>query len=423
MNGFVETDNLSYFRVNRQAYVSSQVYQQELDEVFEKSWLYLAHLSELSAAGDFLTRDVGGRNLIIQRQDNDEITVFLNACAHRGARVCAESQGNTQRFTCPYHGWTYDGRGALVGQPDKAAYEFRGQCDRSLKLHQVTHEVYKGFVFIHFAPSQQSLREYLGQAADYIDLILDQSQASLEIIPGAFEHAIEANWKLLAENGVDAYHLPFAHKRYLEYLNTLGTDPASHKRTGLGLALGNGHALIMSGPPSTGRPIAYWSPLFPEQLKASIATRFEQLVERFGQDRAEAIAHTNKSLFIFPNLVINDILGLNIRTFFPVSATQVNVTVWGAGFSDESQQERAARINGLISFIGPGGFGTPDDVEILESCQQAYAHSALGYSDFSRGLGPGTQRHTDEEQNRSFWREWSCRLSRQVPLRHLALAV
>jgi hypothetical protein len=72
--------------------------------------------------------------------------------------------------------------------------------------------------------------------------------------------------------------------------------------------------------------------------------------------------------------VINDILGLNIRTFFPVSATQVNVTVWGAGFSNESREERAARINGLISFIGPGGFGTPDDVEILESCQRAYAH-------------------------------------------------
>ena len=107
---------------------------------------------------------------------------------------------------------------------------------------------------------------YLGQAKDYIDLICDQSEAELEIIPGGFEHSIKANWKLLAENGVDAYHLPFAHKRYLEYLNTLGTDPESHKRHGRGEALGNGHALIISGPPSTGRPIAYWSPLFPEAL-------------------------------------------------------------------------------------------------------------------------------------------------------------
>ena len=157
---------------------------------------------------------------------------------------------------------------------------------------------------------------------------------------------------------MDAYHLPFAHKRYLEYLNTLGTDPESHKRHGRGEALGNGHALIISGPPSTGRPIA-WSPLFPEALKPSIAAKFERLVERFGQARAEDIAHTNKSLFIFPNLVINDILGLNIRSFFPTAADEVSVTVWGAGFADETREERAARINGLISFIGPGGFGTP----------------------------------------------------------------
>ncbi|MDF5919091.1 hypothetical protein P4133_03070 [Pseudomonas aeruginosa] len=80
---------------------------------------------------------------------------------------------------------------------------------------------------------------------------------------------------------MDAYHLPFAHKRYLEYLNSLGTDPESHKRHGRGEALGNGHALIISGPPSTGRPIAYWSPLFPEALKPSIAAKFERLVERF----------------------------------------------------------------------------------------------------------------------------------------------
>ncbi len=147
-------------------------------------------------------------------------------------------------------------------------------------------------------------------------------------------------------------------------------------------------------------------------------------MERFGQARAEDIAHTNKSLFIFPNLVINDILGLNIRSFFPTAADEVSVTVWGAGFADETREERAARINGLISFIGPGGFGTPDDVEILESCQRAYAHAALGYSDFSRGMGPATRRHVDEEQNRGFWREWSRRLGQQpAALRRLAVAV
>ncbi|MGC3646001.1 hypothetical protein ACPTFH_31915, partial [Pseudomonas aeruginosa] len=77
------------------------------------------------------------------------------------------------------------------------------------------------------------------------------------------------------------------------------------------------------------------------------------------------------------------ILGLNIPSIFPTAADEVCVSVWAAGFGDETREERAARIKGLISIIGPGGFGTPDDVDILESCQGAYAHAALGYSDFS----------------------------------------
>lgn len=294
MSEYIETDDASYFRVRRQAYVSAELHRRELHEIFDDSWLYAAHLSELREPGDFITRDVGGRNLIIQRRADGEPAVYLNACAHRGAKVCAERQGNSQRFTCPYHGWTYDSHGSLIGLPDKAAYQHAGQCHPELSLTRVKHAVYRNFLFIHYGARQASLETYLGQAKDYIDLICDQSEAELEIIPGGFEHSIKANWKLLAENGVDAYHLPFAHKRYLEYLNSLGTDPESHKRHGRGEALGNGHALIISGPPSTGRPIAYWSPLFPEALKPSIAAKFERLVERFGQARAEDIAHTNK---------------------------------------------------------------------------------------------------------------------------------
>ncbi|MHC3972900.1 aromatic ring-hydroxylating dioxygenase subunit alpha, partial [Pseudomonas aeruginosa] len=242
MSEYIETDDASYFRVRRQAYVSAELHRRELHEIFDDSWLYAAHLSELREPGDFITRDVGGRNLIIQRRADGEPAVYLNACAHRGAKVCAERQGNSQRFTCPYHGWTYDSHGSLIGLPDKAAYQHAGQCHPELSLTRVKHAVYRNFLFIHYGARQASLETYLGQAKDYIDLICDQSEAELEIIPGGFEHSIKANWKLLAENGVDAYHLPFAHKRYLEYLNSLGTDPESHKRHGRGEALGNGHA-------------------------------------------------------------------------------------------------------------------------------------------------------------------------------------
>lgn len=409
-NDFIDTDHQTYFRVSRQAYVCQDVWRQELAHLFDKSWLYAGHESELGAPGSFLTRKVGGRPLIVVREKNGEVTAFLNACAHRGATVCQESAGTTERFSCPYHGWTYDITGKLVGLPGYTAYS----CSEGLpnfSLTKVHLQSYRGFLFICFQESPCSLSDYLGQAKDYIDLVCDQSEAPLQIIPGTIHHSIHANWKLLAENGVDAYHLPHTHKRFLEFLNGMGADPTSHKRTGIGISLGNGHAVIKSGPPSTGRPIAYWSPLFPPEMKPVIETRYTNLVARVGEARAQDIALTNRSLFIFPNLVINDILGLNIRTFFPTAPNKVEVTVWGAGFVDETDQERAARIDGLISFIGPGGLGTPDDVEILESCQRSYAHTGVGYSDFSRGLFPGTMLHTDEAQNRAFWNEWSSRMN------------
>lgn len=406
----VVTDQANFFRVHRAAYVLQDIYRNELENIFDRCWLYAGHVSELRAPGDFLRRNVGGRNLILTKTTFGELNVLLNACAHRGAIVCQEARGNALSFSCPYHGWTYDLNGRLVGLPGGSAYGPEVRDDPNLSLNQIHHSTYRGLIFISYAAPDQDLEDYLGEAKAYIDLICAQSESELEIIPGEFNHSIRANWKLLAENGVDAYHLPFAHKRFLEYIDTLGGEPSSHKRIGKGLPLSGGHSVIISGPPSTGRPIAYWSPLFPEWMKDEINQRFRSLVTKYGTNRAEEIAHANKSLFIFPNLVINDILGLNVRTFFPTSFDAVDVTVWGAGFSDETEEERAARINGLISFIGPGGFGTPDDVELLESCQRAYAHAGIGYNDFSRGMSPGTQHHTDEEQNRAFWREWSRRI-------------
>lgn len=105
----------------------------------------------------------------------------------------------------------------------------------------------------------------------------------------------------------------------------------------------------MSGPPSPRRLIDYCSPLFPEALKSPINAKIERLVQRFGQTCAETIAHTNKILFIFPNLVINDLLALNIRTFFPGSPRQVNDAV-----GTQASATRAAKsaLRGSTRIVG-----------------------------------------------------------------------
>lgn len=409
IDDYVQTDNESYFRVWRQAYVSDEVWKAELEHIFSRCWLYAGHESEVAEPGEFQARKVGGRPIILVKGEDEQVRAFLNACAHRGAAVCTEQSGATKRFSCPYHGWSYSTDGKLVNLPGSVAYGQSG-AQSNLSLTELHLESYRGFLFICFSKPSSSLRDYLGKATDYIDLVCDQSLAQLEVIPPVIQHGLHANWKLLAENGVDAYHLPYAHGRFLNLINKLGAQPVSHKRTGIEQSLGNGHSVIKSGPPSTGRPIAYWSPLFPESMKPMIEQRYTDLINRVGEERGNDMALTNRSLYVFPNLVINDILGLNIRTFFPSAPDRVEVSVWGVGFADETSLERAARIDGLVSFVGSGGLGTPDDIEILESCQRSYSHHGLGYSDFSRGLADDTHHHTDEGQNRAFWMEWTKRM-------------
>ena len=402
---YIKTDGETFFRVEREVYTDQNIFKGELENIFDKCWLYAFHKSEISGDTNFLTRQIGGRPVLITKDNNGVVTAFLNSCNHRGAIVCSQEKGNSKKFTCPYHGWQYNQKGKINKLPGKDAYG--SNCSlKNNSLYQIKMQHYRGFYFLHYSEPEVSLQLYLGNACEYLDMMCDQSESELEIIEGAHKHDINANWKLLAENGVDAYHLPFAHKRFLDWIDDLGAT-TSHTRTGIGLDLGNGHSVIKSGPPSTGRPIAYWSPLFSEDMKPVIDKRWKNLVTRFGEKKAYDIGKTNRSLFIFPNVVFNDILGLNIRTFFPNSENNLSITVWGAGFKDESEQERKYRINNLISFIGPAGFGTPDDVEILESCQRSYAHKGLSTSDFSRGMASNTNNHTDEAQNRAFWKTWS----------------
>ena len=110
------------FRVNRAALVDPAVLERERERIFDRCWIYVGHESEVRAAGDFCTRTICGRPLILCRDDEMRVRVFLNSCRHRGAIVCREAQGNATHFSCFYHGWTYDRAGCLDGVPGQSAY-------------------------------------------------------------------------------------------------------------------------------------------------------------------------------------------------------------------------------------------------------------------------------------------------------------
>ena len=104
-------------QVSREVFNSAAVYRREQRQVFERSWLYLAHESQLRQPGDFVSAYMGEVPVIVAMGSDGKIAASVNSCPHRGLRVCRADQGNALRFVCPYHTWTFKPTGELVGIP------------------------------------------------------------------------------------------------------------------------------------------------------------------------------------------------------------------------------------------------------------------------------------------------------------------
>ena len=412
--------NAGLFRVHRSVFTDPRILELERRRVFEQCWIYAGHTSEIPQPGDFRTRRVGGRPLILVRGGDGVVRVLLNTCTHRGAQVCRESCGNTKTFQCFYHAWTFDTDGRLLGVPGEDAYSAAFDREELGLASPARVEVYRDFIFVSFAPTVEPLVSYLAGAKEYLDLVCDQSEAGMEIVTGTQAYSMRANWKLLVENSIDGYHARTTHQRYLEFLIETGVDPdrIRRRRRGTGKALGNGHALIQTEPLS-GRPIAQWTPMFGEAKRAELDAIHHKLVERFGAELAHQMTQTSRNLLIFPNLIVNDIMAITVRTFFPISPDYIEINAWALAPRDESADNRALRLDNFLTFLGPGGFATPDDVEALESCQRGFVNREVEWSDISRGMTRAQPLADDELQMRAFWRQWHG-LMRGVPMAEAA---
>ena len=405
----VEDKTNATFQVDRKVFTDNRIFELEQERIFSACWLYLGHESELPEPNDFIKRSVAGRSVLFVRDGTGQVRAHLNSCRHRGTQVCSATRGNQVRFQCPYHGWAYANSGELLGIPGVDAYPANFSRDDLGLMPAGRIDAYRGFYFINFSATAEPLADYLGDARYYFDLICDQIDTGWEVVHGSYLHSMQINWKVLADNSTDLYHLPFAHRRYLDFLSGEGTQESAFKRTGSVVHLGGGHAVAKSTPPSGGRPIAWWAPAFPESHRERLDALRESLHRKFGAEKARDMCETNRGLFVFPNLIVNDNMAVTLRTFEPVAVDRIAIQLWALAPKGEDDAARKLRLDSLLTFVGPGGFGTPDDVEILESCQRAYAAPEVRWNDLSRGMEREQPLHTDEYQNRIFWREWRRR--------------
>ena len=403
----------SRFRIARTNYTDPAVFDAEMAHIFSKCWLYVGHESEVSAPDQFVTRSVGGRGVIFVRGNDGNIRCFLNVCPHRGAQICRHRDGKSKNFVCIYHGWAFDntGRTISIAEPETYSKDFNADGRNDL-VHVPRFEEYRGLWFLNYDPNAMTLADYLGDSRDYIDMIMDPAEKGMQIVGGVQEYSARANWKLLAENSTDILHVETLHPTYLDLVATnSGGQMKRGKMEGKALDLGHGHSVVERRA-TYGRPIAQWISLWGDEAKIEIDGIYARLIAKFGEDKAYRMAKCARNLLIFPNLVLNDIMSVTVRTFQPTAADYMEVSVWSLAPGEEiGKPALSRRLSNFLEFLGPGGFATPDDIEALESCQRAAASSAEApWNDLSKGFDPANDDLVgdtkDETPQRAFWRGW-----------------
>lgn len=185
-------------------YTSDAFLAEELTHIFRKDWYCLGRASALGNAGDYATCELAGQQIVVIRDRDGDLKALSNVCLHRMSTLL-EGRGNAKLIVCPYHAWTYNLDGKLRGAPAMTLNE--GFCKDAYALPKVRCEEWNGWVFVNLDPNAAPVAEALS------DLDAMIAGYNMEAYTEAFyeEHVWDTNWKVLAENFMESYHLPVCH--------------------------------------------------------------------------------------------------------------------------------------------------------------------------------------------------------------------
>jgi benzoate/toluate 1,2-dioxygenase alpha subunit len=380
------------YRADRKVFTDPEIYELEMKYIFEKNWMYLCHESQIKEKGDFFTTHMGRQPVIITRDKNGEIHGFINACTHRGAQLVNTAGGNKRSFTCPFHMWSFSMDGTLMDcgeSKGNVGYSDAFSKDE-LGLQKIGNiGSYRGFVFGVLDDNACTLDEYLRDAKQMIDLLVDQSEEGLEILPGATTYTYDGNWKLQAENGVDGYHLEAIHGNYVMTIANrakLKKDADKVKSVAVGelasgttempagyFSYGNGHVTLYGELPN------------PQDRPLHVGGRMPDIIKKFGEDRASFMGSYLRNTCLYPNVFLMDQMSTQIRHFRPVAVNKTEVTTYCIAPVGESDVARERRIRQYEDFFNATGMATPDDLTAFNNSQIGFMGEKQRWSDMCRG--------------------------------------
>jgi len=212
--------------LDQRFYKDESIFDLEKNHIFYDSWIFIGHESQIPNKGDYFVYKLLDEEIIVLRNKDNEVKAFFNVCRHRGSRICLEESGNTSRFSCPYHSWTYNLDGKLL-----AAKSLREGIDKStLGLHPCNIASVSGMLLINLSDNPQSLEKLQSDLKEPFEMFgfEDLKVAAHKNYP------IASNWKLAVENYQECYHCAPAHPEYslshsLKIEDEPGFDEAQEK--------------------------------------------------------------------------------------------------------------------------------------------------------------------------------------------------
>ena len=197
-------------------YASQEVWNQEKEHIWWGDWICVGRTEEVANAGDYVVRDIAGESVFITRNAEGALRAFYNVCSHRGTKFLDDVEGTAsvrKAFKCPYHAWTFDLNGQLIGSPNVKEDEFFDRSEHP--LYGIAVDSYAGFLFLNMSKEPRPLMEALTDGAE-TTTVFERFKMQDMRIGARIVYEVAANWKIVVENYNECLHCPQIHPELVQ---------------------------------------------------------------------------------------------------------------------------------------------------------------------------------------------------------------
>ena len=397
LRGLVEPD-----RVHRSAYVDRDIFEMEMERIFDRVWTFVGHETQVKRPGDYWTVMVGRQPMILSRGQDGQVHVLYNRCPHRGNMILGDRHGSADKgFTCSYHAWQFHPDGTSKAVPLAQGYEGTRwkpggpECNirRAARVG-----AYRGFVFASLAPDGPTLEEWLGPARVAFDDICDRSpEGEVEVVMNCYRVVQRSNWKFFMENQLDALHPSVTHQstgRAAHEVEKMIARKAKKGEAPLSYHMLSAFATVTIDKWDSFQTLNYphghciltgYMGLRPQDPDTKAYDKI--MIKAYGKKRFEEIVGVNiHHVLIYPGLSVQSPLQ-QLRAVRPLGVDRTLTEIWHFRLkgAPEAIYRRSLAYYNLVN--SPSTLVNADDLENFWKCHQGLSSDGGDWVSFGRHFG------------------------------------